>query len=161
MHRINKVKFDGAKVRLEFEIERPDGRFDESVVASFDAPLPSFNGALQALAADVCTICESGADQAAHLRVSSVSFSHANDIMGAVITGVKPVMTAQSPVVLNTPHLTVKPYGDVGPVFSLGTVERLERLITEAERYILGERAQQALPLDAAAGAPATAGATA
>lgn len=161
MNRIAKVKYDRSKVRVEFEIERVDGRFDEQLLSSFDPPLPSFDVALQALAQDVCTICELPADQAQQLRISSVSFSHTNDILGAVITAVKPVKTAQSPVVLNTPHLTEKPYGDGGPVFSADTRQRLEQLVEECQRYIRGERAQQALPMQDTAEAPLALGATA
>lgn len=147
--RIEKVKFDGKKVRIEFSVERKDGQFDESMLASFDPPAREFTDALQALTTDVCTICELPASYADAMRVSSVSLSYTNDVMGAVITAVRPVLTANSPVVLNTPHLPSTDYspGGAGPTLPSATVERLERLITECHRYILGDRAQQTLPL--------------
>lgn len=147
--RIEKVKFDGKKVRIEFSVERKDGQFDESMLASFDEPAREFNEALQALKADVCKICELPTSYGDTMRVSSVSLSYTNDVMGAVITAVRPVLTANSPVVFNTPHLPSVDYspGGSGPTLEPSTVERLERLITECHRYILGDRAQQALPL--------------
>lgn len=153
--RIEKVKFDGSKVRIEYSTERKDGRFDEQVLASFDTPAKEFNDALQALKADVCTICELPSDYANVMRVSSVSITWTNDVMGAVITAVRPVKTANSPVVLNTPHLPATDYapGGSGPTLEGATVERLERLIAECHRYILGDRAPHALPLATGAGA--------
>lgn len=148
MNRISKIKYDGSKVRIEYEAERKDKRFDEQVIASFDTPLPEFNQSLQALTEDVCTICELPSDYAGQMRISSVSISWTNDILGAVITGQRRVKTANSPVILNTPHLPCSDYGGGdGPTLPEETLTRLERLITECERYILGERAQQDLPL--------------
>jgi hypothetical protein len=141
MNRIEKIKYS---------VERKDGRFDEQVISSFDTPLPTFNQALQALSADVCSICELPEAYAERMRVSSVSISWTNDIMGAVITGLRRVNAANSPVVLNTPHLPAEDYGGgEGPTLPGATLERIEALVTECERYILGERAQQDLPLSA------------
>jgi len=146
---IDRVKFDGAKVRIEYQRKRVDDRYDEAVIASFDRPRPEFVAALQALAADVCLICELPADQVERLSVRGASFSHTNDVMGAVITAMKPVKTAQSPLVLNTPHIPSAPYSDEGggPVLAEETVARLEAVINEAAQYIDGNRAQQPLPL--------------
>lgn len=146
---IDKVKFDGVKVRIEFQRKRADDRYDEAWLASFDHPMRSFIAALIALAPDVCTICELPSDQVDKLQVRGVSFSHTNDIMGAVITALKPVKTAQSPVVLNTPHIPQAPYSDggEGPLLDDDTADRLETLRDEAIRYINGEREQPQLDL--------------
>jgi hypothetical protein len=88
---------------------------------------------------------------ASHITVRGVTFTWKNDIMGACITALKSLTTANAPLVLNTPHLPSEPYsgnpGDVGPVLRRGT-DRLEHLITEVARYIDGERAQAKLPLE-------------
>ena len=149
MNRIEKVKYDGTRVRIEYSVERQDGRFDERVLSCYDEPIPEFKTALAALVEDVCDICELPADQAEKMRVQSVSLSYTNDILGLVITALKSVKTAQSPVVLNTPHIPAQSYaeGGEGPVLADNTLMRVETVTREAERYIDGERAQQSLPM--------------
>lgn len=147
--RIEKVKYDGNRVRIEYSVQRADSRYDEQVLSCHDEPRPEFKTALAVLAEDVCTICEIGLEQAERIKVSGVSLSYTNDVRGLVITALKRVKTAQSPVVLNTPHLTETPYSEGGdtPVLETLTVARLDALVSECERYIAGERAQQELPM--------------
>jgi hypothetical protein len=150
---ITKVKYSGEKVRIEYTIERTDGgEADEYTLQSADKPLPSFETALLALTPDVVDICELDTLSAAHITVRGVTFTWKNDIMGACITALKTLATANAPLVLNTPHLPSESYSgsehDRSPVFSRGTYDRLGHLITEAVRYIDGERAQANLPLE-------------
>lgn len=51
--RFTKIKFDGSKVRLEYQITKKDGTPDEYVISSSDQPDRAFPTALAALAADV------------------------------------------------------------------------------------------------------------
>lgn len=151
---IDKVKFDGLKVRLEYQQRRPDDRYDELAIASFDRPAPELPAALRDLAQDLCDIGELHPSYAEGLAIRSVSFTYAeNGVMGAVITGLKSVKTAKSPLVLNTPFLTAGPMNnsDSGPFFGDPCLKRLATLSEEAIRYINGEREQPVLPLAGAA----------
>lgn len=111
--------------------------------------LPSlgFLSALDALKADVCTICELPEADAEKLKVRGVTVTNTNDVTGMVITALKSLKTAQSPLVLNTPHLTEEPYGEGGdaPLLETSTLDRLHSLLLEAEGYVNGERAQATL----------------
>ena len=142
--RFSKIKYDGAKVRIEYEVDRENGNDpDEYSLFSADAPATSFHAALRALREDVIAICELPADQADKLSIRGVSLSNTNGIMGACITALKAVTTANAPLVLNTPHLPSAPYSDnPEPVLATETVERLNVLMAEAQKYIDGERAQ-------------------
>lgn len=146
---IDKVKYDGIKVRIEYQRRRQDDRYDEAAIASFDRPLPAFVEVLGALWLDVCNICEFSHKYRDGLVVRGVSFSHTDGVMGAVITALKSVKAASAPVVINTPHIPSAPYGDGagGPVLPAETIDRLNDVRDEAIRYISGERAQQQLDL--------------
>ena len=150
---IDKVKWDGTKVRLEFQRLRKDNRYDEAVLGSFDVPLQSFRESLAALVVDVCAIIECPEAYGDKLAIRGVTFTDSDGTRGAVITSLKSVKTAKSPLVLNTPHLTFGPMndGDQGPFLPDGTITRIERLEAEAIRYINGEREQPQLPIGAMA----------
>jgi hypothetical protein len=147
--RFTKVKSDGSKVTLHYERERSDGTRDEYAMVSADRPAPEFDAALNALAEDVIVVCELPASDKEKLTVRGVSLSHTNDIRGAVITAMKALTTANSPLVLNTPHLPESAYSgsktDPNPTMADGMVHRLDDLEREATRYVDGERAQGAL----------------
>ena len=143
--RITKVKYDGAKVRIEYEKKRPDEQYDEFTLSSLDSPTQPFRDALNALAMDVVGICELDAESLDKLTVRGVSFTYTNDILGACITALKRLKTSNAPLVLNTPHLPEEAYGEGDsstPVLDTATVDRLHELALAAERYIEGERAQ-------------------
>lgn len=144
--RFTKIKFDGSKVTLGYEIPRKDGDPDEFTVFCADLPAPEFDQALQALAVDVAGICEMPDSDAVKIKVRGVTLTWAHDIMGACITAMKSLKTAQSPLVLNTPHLPSESYSDTDcPVLRTDCIHRLDRLALEAERYLNGERAQGSL----------------
>jgi hypothetical protein len=143
--RITKAKYDGSKVRIEYEKQRPDGQYDEFTLSSLDGPAQPFVDALNALAMDVVGICELHADSLDRLTVRGVSFTYTNDIMGACITALKKLYTSNAPLVLNTPHLPEEAYGEgdtSSPLLDTATVDRLHELALAAERYVDGERAQ-------------------
>jgi hypothetical protein len=143
--RITKAKYDGSKVRIEYEVERPDGQFDEFTLSSLDGPTAPFIDAFNALAADVVTICELHEDSLDKLKVRGVSFTYTNDIMGACITALKKLKTSNAPLVINTPHLPEESYGEgdaTSPTLDTSTIDRLHELALAAERYVNGERAQ-------------------
>lgn len=147
--RVSKVKYDGSRVRIEYQKERADGQSaDDYTLSCADQPSPAFLAALNALADDVVSICEFHADSVRNLKVRGVSFTYTNDVFGAVITALKTLKTANAPLVINTPHLTDEPYGEGDgstPLLDTSTADRLHTLALEAENYINGERAQGAL----------------
>lgn len=151
MLRICKVKDDGDKVRIEYQRERADKQgYDDYSMSSVDRPTVAFTQALSALSADVVQICELPESDADKLTIRGVSVTWTSDIMGACITALKRLNTANSPLVINTPHLPSEDYGDNdGPVLREETALRLHRLLLEAEGYIDGDRAQPSLLKDA------------
>jgi hypothetical protein len=143
--RFTKIKFDGSKVRIEYEVERkPEVEPDEYALISSDLPTLEFIEALADLAQDVAGICELPESDTAKIAVRGVSLSHTNGILGACITGLKSVKTANAPLVLNTPHLPSEPYSDnlAEPTLPTATCGRIHVVIDHAQRYIDGERAQ-------------------
>lgn len=149
--RFTKVKYDGSKMRLEYEVTRPrGGEPDELAYASADRPLPSFVDALQALVPDVCAICEFPSSEHPKFTVRGVSLSWTDDVMGACITALRALMTADAPLIINSPFLPEKPRSSdpSGYRLPVGTVRRLRELLAEAERYLDGDRAptQERLP---------------
>ncbi len=156
--RITKVKWDGKKVRIEYERLRDEGDPDEFVIACGDEPSRAFKDALTALRLDLNTICQF--DPPIVVTIRGVSFSWTDEIMGACITALKQLTTANSPLVLTTPHVPERPYGETGggPTMPAGMAARLETVIDEARRYILGGAREQARlfdpPTDDAAARP-------
>ncbi len=142
--RFTKIKFDGAKVRLEYERLRKSGDPDEFVLYSADAPTPEFQAVIQALAVDVVSICELIPSDTERMQVRGVTLSHTNDVMGVVITALKSVSMANSPLVLNTPHLPETSYSDddSAPTWPTGMGERIAALEVQASLYLNGTRAQ-------------------
>ena len=65
--------------------------------------------------------------------------------MGAVITALITIESANSPVVINTPHLPSAQYSETGqsPLLSHKCTYALKQLLHEAERYIDGEREKE------------------
>lgn len=117
----------------------------ESKLKSDDKPLDSFKEAFKELRIEVenilFSVLRNGVMNGA--TVTGVSFSYSNDIMGAVITALVPVDNANSPMVVNTPHLPSKPYNeknDDEPTLSYTCVDKLNTLLEEALKFYNGER---------------------
>ena len=143
-----KIKYDDNKGRVTVKYQIPNGT-DEPDLYTVDVreePHDDFKRALDVLDQDVVAICEQPAN--ALVDVRSVTLTWKDEIMGAVITGLRTLNSARSPLVLNTPHKTVEPYNpeeedDVG-LLPESTVERLEDLIHEAKAFLAGKRAPKA-----------------
>lgn len=143
--RFTKIKFDGQRMRLEYQVTRPrGGEPDEFVYVCSDKPLPSFSVALQALDVDVCHICEFPSSERVKMSVRGVSLGWTDDNMGACVTALRALMTSDAPLILNTPYLPTKPRVSDPSGFRLpvATVRRLQALIAEANRYLDGERSR-------------------
>lgn len=153
--RINKVKYNAktGEVLIEYEIISAD---DVKVtLKSDDRPLPEFIEQFDKLVPFVEQICQFETDFCNESKVAGVSLSWSHDIMGAVITCLIPLSTANGPMVVNTPHIPSGQYNEGGtaPVLPLGCRLVIEELIVQAERYIDGERdiepdAQMELPFN-------------
>lgn len=153
--RFTKIKYDEKKVRIEYQRTRDDGNeADEYTLLSVDRPTEAFVVALNALTDDVVAICELEPHQGAQIDVRGVSLTWTDGILGACITALKRLTTANAPLVLNTPHLPSQPYSEGNPnepVLPAETVVRLEALMAEAQKYVDGERAQANLFAETAA----------
>ena len=138
---IHKVKFlKTGKIQLVY-----DQNGDEKDIKFIDIPLSSFPAAMAALIPPALELLEVPADYDDNMTATGISFSDTDGIMGAIVTLQKELAGAHSPLVLNTPHLAEEPYGDSGDDSCLlpgELVDALQACISEAERYIQGERAQ-------------------
>jgi len=145
--RFTRIKFDGSRVRLEYQVIRPGGGDpDEYSLHCADLPLVAFREAVRALVDDVCVICEFPSSEASKVKVLGCSLTYKDGVLGAVLTATKDLMTCPAPLILNTPHLPEKPYGDGGgAVLPANTVRRVRALCVEAERYLDGDREQGSL----------------
>jgi hypothetical protein len=145
--RFTKIKFDGTKVRLEYQVVRPGGGDpDEYSLQCADLPLAEFRTALRALVDDVCVICEFPSSEASKVKVLGCSLTYRDDVLGVVVTATKELMISPAPLILNTPHLPEKPYSDSGgSVLPANTVRRVRALCIEAQRYLDGDREQGSL----------------
>lgn len=144
---ISKVKYERkiGKVTIEYSILN-DGKDDINVILkSNDEPLQEFIDRLNELSKFVETICQLPAGYCDQAEIRGVSFSHSNGVLGAVITALIPLDSANSPMVINTPHLPSEQYSETGesPVLSPKCVFVLKNLIVEAIRYIDGERVKE------------------
>lgn len=138
---ITKVKYNGSKVHIEYEIVKDTGNDEFSLTCS-EEPNPEFKAALAGLSKAVDEITE-----ISDTEVRGVSFSNTNGIMGAVITALKKLDGCNSPLVINTPHKPSSPYSQGDPnaedkCLSSAAVKELKKLQAETEKYIAGERAQ-------------------
>ena len=145
---INKLKYDrkAGKMTIEYAMIQTEGADDIKITLnSFDEPLPELVEDMDKLIPHVETICELPEGYCKKAEIRGVSFSHTNDIMGAVITALIPLDSANSPVVINTPHLPEEPYSEgEAPTLPRECVNILKDLMDDAERYIQGERKPEA-----------------
>lgn len=146
--RLKKVSYDGKRVLVRWEVPKLKGT-DEHELHCCDEPANGLRLALELLRPHVLLICElpeAYGEVGLEVRGASFSYGGEDEVMGATITALKHVGTANAPLVLNTPHLASAPYseeGDAsGPLLSRNAIEALDHLSREAFRYVEGYRAQ-------------------
>lgn len=147
--KIKKDKKSG-RVTLEYQKKKADQTLDEFHFSSFDKPLPEFDTALLNLRKYVMQICEYPVDDDFITRttVTGVSFSYGGDadVMGATLIAQLVLKDCNAPLNLNTPHLAEDFYSASGgsdkQLMPDKMATDLYKLMTEAERYLYGERAQ-------------------
>ena len=101
---IDKVKVKEEKIEISYKKTAQDGAQDEYAFRCHDKALPSFYDAMEILALDVCKICELPENYVEGMKVSGVSYSWTNGIMGAVITAQKSLLKSNAPLIINTPN---------------------------------------------------------
>ena len=146
-----KIKHSRGEVELAW---RDDGLRQniEHRLTSSESPRPEFLTALQDFKRYVLHLCELPGGYDAEMTISSVSIS-SNDTQGRgiVVTALKKLPDVNSPLVLNTPHLTETASYDGGPELPSFACAMLDRLEEEAAKFRSGERAQQELFAEKAA----------
>ena len=145
---INKIKYNAktGEVVIEYDLLVSDEV--KITLKSDDRPLPEFIEAFQRLVPYVEQICELPEGFCSEAEVRGVSLSYSHDVMGAVITCLIPLSTANGPMIVNTPHIPAGQYNEGGhaPVLPIGCVKVLNEMIIQAEGYIDGERDVEADP---------------
>ena len=161
--RIRKIKRGSSFVEVHYDREGKDGAWDEYSIKCTEAPRPELDQALARLAGHVGDICELPSAYVNGLRVTGLSLSYQDDTgnWGAVITALKALRKANSPLVINTPHLPSEPYSASNPSeprLSGDQVRDIGTAMECAEHYVQGDRLQGQLKLgdQTAAPGPAT-----
>ncbi len=139
-----KIKHKDGETILEWR----DSDAKQSILhslSSHDEPRPEFHAAMQKLVEAVLNLCNFPSDYGSEMKISGVSLTkHDTMGLGCTITALKKVPHINSPLVINTPFCT-ETGGDGESDGGLWPREiaLLEALISEAEKYRKGERAQQ------------------
>ena len=147
---IRKVKWKDE--RVEIHTEEPIGATDDVkqvVLRCSQAPTPEFVRAICNLEPHVRTILELLPEQwDGAMSITGVSFSMSDDgVEGAVITGQVALAGSSQPFGFNTPHMPFEQYSETGraPLMPEGAIVALRKVQEQAELYLGGDRAQQAL----------------
>lgn len=143
--RINKIKYERKSGNVVIDYDQLYASKDDEVkvvLKSSDKPLPEFIANLDQLGRFVEEICELPEGYCFQAEIRGVSYSWSNEIMGAVITALVPIASANSPVVINTPHLPSASYseGSEAPILPYECSRILKLLMGEARKYITGDR---------------------
>lgn len=121
---------------------------EEIDLTAHDAPLESFDKALQSLAPVVAKVMDCDPEWAGKVEITSLSVSHTeNGTRTATVAFTRPLLAGASVHPLKTPAFQIeddKATGEKAQV-TPGHAERVVAVIKEAQRYVLGERSQQTL----------------
>jgi hypothetical protein len=149
--KITKVRFKKNKVTIKWQNEDEQGRTTEFMISSYDDPVQAFKEAWDNLVTVALGICDMEESYRPGMKATGVSFSSVgeDEVMGAVVTIEKSVSSADSPLIINTPHLASRPTdpNGQGPCLCLEHIEILEEVMGQAEEYVQGIRSQLELPL--------------
>ena len=139
-----KIKYNGDVVELEWGKERDDGSEVSTRFKCFDAPLEDFKKAMIAFRALVAHITDLPGEWVTDLAITGLSINTEKDgRRGLVITAMKKLPTANSPLILNTPHLRELVDEPPGPGFFVDGMDRaIERAEKAATEYLKGKREQ-------------------
>lgn len=164
--RIERLQRKPGIVVIEFSKEGAGGKRDHFSMKCHDDPNDSMDPAIRALVPHVLEMLEIDEKWGETLRITQIAFGYKgnDEIMGCTITGVKDLKDKKRPFPFNTPYATSKQAeatvakkgrGRPAATPDLLTPECtavLERIQTEAEKYVMGKRMQLEFNLDNAAG---------
>lgn len=139
-----KIKYSKGDVLLQWK----DASLTDTTtheLTSSDAPRPELLTALQAMERFVIHIAELERRWMDGLTVQSVNITENDQGRGIVVTALKKVSGAASPIVINTPFLSELPTSPNGPSLPGWAIDLLDALEVEAGRYRAFERSQQEL----------------
>lgn len=141
--RFTRIKYDGDTVELEFFVLVGATKF-ASDMSSPDAPGAEFEHALQAFKADVIKLIGLPKQWQIDVVIRSVSISYKNDYQnrGVVISFIKPIERANSPVNISTPYLPEPEEGDTGVGMTPAMIDHLDQLEKLAGLYLAGKTGQ-------------------
>jgi hypothetical protein len=146
--RFKKIRWNGSEVGLEWTSQDGSETHNHELTCK-DEPRDEFDEALQSLRGDVLVIAELPREYGKDMRVQSVSLSMnaKSGARGAVVTAMKTLAKANSPLALHTPHLLAEIPGELPldgeptGVMPTGMWGRIEKLEQEAWAYLAGKRA--------------------
>ncbi len=162
---ITKVKLTRTNVHLEYTNEGDTYKYD-----SKDKPLPSFYEAMEALAPLVIATLglpksyvgkkptEGDREPGLPLTVNGLTIVYKGDARQVCIVATKVVSACPSPFNITVPLRYMDQPDEEGTAsepYGTKEVNLLEEVITEARKYLRGERAQGQLPLEETVQPPA------
>lgn len=145
--RIQSLKYDKGKVEMSGVETWGSGNERTWKLICYEEPAPELPAALKALEKHVRELLELPNDWAdGSFRVVKVSWSYSEStgVQGASVTCLVDLEAANSPLVLNTPHLPYEQYSSTGnqPTMPNQMREALDKVEEEAEAYLRGKRSQ-------------------
>jgi hypothetical protein len=143
---IKSVRLKRRAVVISYENEG-----EEHSVISRDIPLPSFIKAVEALAPLVLDICHLPTDYIHGLKPTGLTLVDKQETQLVLVTAQKELTDCNSPFNIATPvrFLSLpKEEGSYSPPLKDAQVALVEKVISEAKKYVKGDRAQGQLPLE-------------
>lgn len=145
--KFTKIKWDGKRVELAWTDKTVAGTETEHVMKSYGQPSPMFRAVFTNFARIVIDFLELPESWLDEMRVTGLSINEeeGDGRAGLVITSQKKVIGANSPIVLNTPHLREAVKGEESESDGFMTddmMSAVESAWTVAARYLNGEREQ-------------------
>lgn len=145
--RFSKIKYDGERVVLEWTTKKLNKEEVEQRLTSLQRPAPKFIEAMEAFRPIVFDLLKLPDSYKEGFRVTGLSINEeeGDGRAGLVVTCRKSLPDANSPLILNTPHLREIVDGDKdqGPGFFIaGMDEALRYMMEVAEKFVAGERDQ-------------------
>lgn len=130
-------------LRKSIKIEYIQGT-DEYALNCHDLPLPSFYKALTALNAHVCSLCEFPASDAKKIDATGITVREKGDNALALIVARKKIRKGKRIFNVSTPLLPM--WADEenkgADHMDEDTAKAIEKVIAEAKKYVIGDRAQ-------------------
>ena len=141
--------------RKSIRIEWTQGA-DEYGVNFHENPLPSFTKALAALVPHVCTLCEFSAKDAEKIEATGVTLRPQGENTLALIVAKKKIKKAGRVFNITTPLLAMWPDAESKDTDCMTEAEAkaIEKVASEAKKYVLGDRAQGMINFEPEADAP-------